>query len=123
MVSDIATKKMTHNNGPLKSKKCVPCEDKTPPLSHNESVELQEELDTWSLVEDIAIEKTLKFKDFKEAIAFVRKVADIAETEGHHPDISIHDYNKVTFRLSTHSIGGLSENDFILAAKIDAIRA
>ena len=65
------------------------------------------------------ISKEYKFQDFIGAINFVNKVADIAEMEGHHPDIQIH-YNKVVLELWTHAIGGLSENDFILAAKVDA---
>ncbi len=99
--------------------KCKPCEEKTDALSKNESEHLKETLNEWSLIEDTHIEKTLKFKDFKEALAFVNKVGVIAEEEGHHPDIKIHNFNKVTLTLSTHSIGGLSENDFILASKID----
>lgn len=66
------------------------------------------------------ITKEFKFKNFVEAMKFVGRVADIAEQEGHHPDIHIH-YNKVRFDIWTHAIGGLSENDFILAAKIDAL--
>lgn len=64
------------------------------------------------------ITKKFKFKNFKEAMAFINKVAELAESEGHHPDIFIF-YNRVKFELSTHAIGGLSENDFILAAKIN----
>jgi len=64
------------------------------------------------------IKKTFVFKDFLEAVEFVNKIADIAEAEGHHPDICIHSYKKVDVELTTHAIGGLSENDFILAAKI-----
>ncbi len=65
------------------------------------------------------ISKLYKFADFIGAINFVNNIAEIAESEGHHPDININ-YNKVTLELSTHAIGGLSENDFILAAKVDA---
>lgn len=110
-----------NNSDELLKKKCKPCEEKTGALSHDESVNLKEKIDEWSLIEDTHIEKTLKFKDFKEALAFVNKIGVVAEDEGHHPDIKIHDWNKVTLTLSTHSIGGLSENDFILAAKIDEI--
>ncbi len=109
------------NEEKLSDKKCKPCEEKDGALSSIEAKHLKEELDQWSMVEDIFLEKTLQFKDFKRAVDFVNKVAEIAENEGHHPDISIHSWNKVTFKLSTHSIGGLSENDFILASKIDAI--
>lgn len=110
-----------NNNEELSKKNCKPCEEKTGALSHAQSENLKEKIDEWSLIEDTHIEKTLKFKDFKEALAFVNKIGVIAETEGHHPDIKIHNWNKVTLTLSTHSIGGLSENDFILASKIDEL--
>lgn len=105
----------------LASKHCVPCEGGTKPLDHIQNTEHLVELDKWNLIDDIAIEKTLLFKDFREALAFVNKVGAIAEMEQHHPDISIFSWNKVKVRLSTHAINGLSDNDFILAAKIDEI--
>jgi len=105
----------------LARKKCVPCEDKTGKLGTNQSVELLEELDHWKIIDDKAIEKTLQFKDFASALSFVNKVGEIAEKENHHPDIAIFNWNKVKFTLSTHAIDGLSENDFILAAKIDEL--
>lgn len=77
------------------------------------------EVPQWTQKEN-KIERVFKFSDFKEAMVFVNKVADIAEGEGHHPDIGI-SYNKVTIVLWTHAIGGLSLNDFILAAKIDGV--
>ncbi|MEI7709427.1 MAG: 4a-hydroxytetrahydrobiopterin dehydratase [bacterium] len=74
----------------------------------------------WTMdVDAKMISKEFKFQDFIGAINFVERVADVAEMEGHHPDIHIH-YNKVLLELTTHAIGGLSENDFIVAAKIDA---
>lgn len=107
----------------LAKKRCVPCEDKTgeSKLGHNAVAELSHELDRWNIIDDARIEKSLRFKDFAAALAFVNTVAAIAETENHHPDIHLTEWNKVTLSLSTHSIGGLSENDFILAAKIDEI--
>lgn len=78
-----------------------------------------QELDGWEL-EDIKIRKTFKFDDFAGSMAFVSKLAAVAEEQGHHPDMAIH-YNKVEITLWTHSIGGLSINDFILAAKIDEV--
>jgi 4a-hydroxytetrahydrobiopterin dehydratase len=105
----------------MNNKKCKPCEEKTQPLSRVESESLKEKINEWSLIEDTYIEKTLKFKDFAEALSFVNKVGSIAEKENHHPDIKIHNWNKVTITLSTHSINGLSENDFILAEKIDEL--
>ena len=77
------------------------------------------ELSGWAL-EDGKLERDFKFKDFAEAMKFVNKVAEVAEAEGHHPDIRI-SYNKVNIVLWTHAMGGLSRNDFILAAKIDTI--
>ncbi len=105
----------------LLKKKCIPCEDKNiKPLSRANAQDYLDELSGWSLSEDAKrISKEFKFRDFIGAINFVERVADVAEMEGHHPDIHIH-YNKVLIELWTHSIGGLSENDFIVATKIDA---
>lgn len=74
----------------------------------------------WQVEDGKKIEKKFKFKDFKEAMSFVNKVAELAETEGHHPDIEI-SYNKVQIELTTHAIGGLSTNDFIVASKIELL--
>lgn len=107
----------------LSAKHCVPCEDKNSAYLLEKSVrhELLDELSDWSFsASEKAIFKEFVFKDFVKAISFVNQVADIAETEGHHPDISIW-YNRVRLELSTHSQGGLTQNDFILAAKIDDI--
>jgi 4a-hydroxytetrahydrobiopterin dehydratase len=105
----------------LLKKKCVPCEKRgMKPMDRAEAQDYIDENPDWILSEDAKkISKEFKFADFIGAINFVNLVADIAEEEGHHPDISVH-YNKVTLELWTHAIGGLSENDFILAAKIDA---
>ena len=83
---------------------------------------LRNELKDWVDVGKKQIEKEYKFKNFKEALEFVNKVGELAESEGHHPDINLHGWNKVKLTLSTHAIGGLSENDFILASKIDRVR-
>ncbi len=118
------------NKNDLLKKKCVPCEGGVPPLSHEEITRYLENVPGWELYEEKSenlkktglgskIFKRYKFKDFIGAINFVNEVAEMAEEEGHHPDININ-YNKVVLELSTHAIGGLSENDFILAAKIDA---
>lgn len=97
----------------------MPCEGGVKPLSKADAEDYLDEISGWTLDEKAQkISKEFKFKDFIEAIDFVGRVADVAEEEGHHPDIHIF-YNKVLLELSTHSIGGLSENDFILAAKID----
>jgi 4a-hydroxytetrahydrobiopterin dehydratase len=106
--------------GDLTKKKCVPCEGGVKPLTPDEyGAYLRTTLSGWTDVNTVKIEKDYKFKDFKEALAFVNKVGQIAESEGHHPDISLHDWNKVKLTLTTHAIKGLSENDFILASKID----
>lgn len=103
----------------LTKKHCVPCESGDPPLPDEKEDELIKEVSGWQLSrgEPHTISRQFKFKDFAEAMKFVNKVADIAEEEGHHPDIYIF-YNKVKLDLYTHAVGGLSENDFILAAKI-----
>ncbi|MBI2098702.1 MAG: 4a-hydroxytetrahydrobiopterin dehydratase [Candidatus Wildermuthbacteria bacterium] len=102
----------------LVSKKCVPCEGGTPPLEAEKIQEYLKEVEGWEAREGKMITRRFTFKSFREAIDFVNRVAGLAEREGHHPDIIIR-YNKVTLELSTHAIGGLSENDFILASKID----
>lgn len=105
----------------LTTKKCVACEGGTPPLSLEQVEEYKAQLKTdWIAEGNKKIEKKFTFQDFKEAMAFVNNIADLAEEEGHHPEIEIH-YNKVEIELSTHAIGGLSENDFILAAKIEQL--
>ena len=103
----------------LLKKKCIPCEGGAMPLRVEEAQEYLKELPDWILdSKGKKISKEFKFQDFVGAMDFVGKIADIAEKEGHHPDIHVF-YNKVLLELSTHAIGGLSENDFIIAAKID----
>lgn len=106
----------------LPKKKCIPCEKKsTPPLAGQQLQDYLDEVHHWALSPDAKkIYREFKFKDFVQTMAFVDRVADVAEEEGHHPDIHIF-YNKVTFELWTHAIGGLSENDFIMASKIDML--
>ncbi|HVO29074.1 MAG TPA: 4a-hydroxytetrahydrobiopterin dehydratase [Candidatus Paceibacterota bacterium] len=104
----------------LAKKKCVPCEGGALPLTQNIVAELSKQTPAWKIDGNKKISREFKFKDFKEAMAFVNKVAEIAEAEEHHPDIYIF-YNLVRLELSTHAIGGLSENDFILAAKSDVL--
>ena len=101
----------------LTKKKCVPCEAGTPPLEEEKVNEFLKEIPEWAL-KDGHLYKKFKFKNFVEAIKFVNKIAEVAESEGHHPDFSVH-YSKVEIEIWTHAIKGLSENDFILAAKID----
>ncbi len=105
----------------LAQKKCVACESGMPPLSRDEAMILMKQLQGWTLSGDARwISKEFKFKDFKEALAFTDKVGAIAEDEGHHPDIQL-SWGKVIVELTTHNIKGLSENDFIVAAKVDKI--
>ena len=106
----------------LKDKKCVPCEGNSAPISHPEAERLMLEIEGWEFNDaGTAIEKNYVFANFDKAMDFVNMVADIAEFEGHHPNISV-SFNKVRLTATTHAIKGLSENDFILAAKIDGIR-
>jgi len=101
----------------LAQKKCAPCEVGGSPLPAEDARRLAKGVPGWTLGEK-AIEREFKFKDFKGAMEFVNKVADIANEQDHHPDIYI-SYNMVRLTLSTHKVGGLSANDFILAAKIN----
>ncbi len=106
----------------LKNKKCVPCEGGVRPLSAAEAREFLKEIGEWVLTPDAtSIEREFVCKDFVDAVLFITDIAHVAEEEGHHPDINLHDYHLVTVTLSTHAIKGLSENDFILAAKIDQV--
>lgn len=106
----------------LLNKKCVPCEGGVAPLGEAEAHKYMAEVLGWDLVEaGKKIEKNFKFKDFTAALKFVNQVGELAEAEGHHPDIKLHHWNQVSLSLSTHAIGGLSENDFILAAKVDRL--
>lgn len=106
----------------LANKKCIPCSKGTPPLKGKELMALIQALGgSWRLIGDKQIEKDFIFKDFALALSFTNKVGAIAEKEGHHPDIYL-SYGKVKITLWTHKIGGLSESDFILAAKIDIIQ-
>ncbi|MEK7093154.1 MAG: 4a-hydroxytetrahydrobiopterin dehydratase [Patescibacteria group bacterium] len=105
----------------LAQKKCVACEGGTAPMSRAEAETLVKQLQGWTLSGDRQwISKEFTFKDFAEAIGFANKIADIAESEGHHPDLQVR-WGKVVVELTTHSVKGLSENDFILAAKVDKI--
>lgn len=109
-------------NDPLHNKKCRPCEGGVEALTPEQVGHLILQVPEWGADSDASvIARTFTFKNFKDAIVFVNKVARIAEDEDHHPDIFLHGYKHVTISLTTHAIGGLSENDFIVAAKIDAL--
>jgi 4a-hydroxytetrahydrobiopterin dehydratase len=107
----------------LTTKKCQACTEWTPVLTGEKLGEMMGKVShEWKLGDDEKkISRELVFKNFVEAVGFVNKLADLAEEEGHHPDILIYSYKKVRVTLYTHKIGGLSENDFILAAKMDKL--
>lgn len=102
----------------LAKKHCTACDGSIPPLTPEEILTLSRELSDWTVIENKKIEKEWKFKDFKQALHFTNKIGEIAEAEGHHPDIFLA-WGKVKVTLWTHAINGLSQNDFILASKID----
>ncbi len=105
----------------LTDKKCVACEGGIPPLTREEIATFQPQVPEWKVAEDgLSISREFAFKDFKTALAFADKIGALAEEEGHHPELAV-SWGKVGVHLTTHAIKGLSENDFILAAKIDAI--
>lgn len=105
----------------LTNEKCVACEGDVPPLTREESEALLVETPGWSLNEAATeISRSYTFKDFAAALEFVNTVGAIAEVDGHHPDIHLTGWNKVRIDLTTNAIKGLSRNDFIVAAKIDA---
>ena len=112
-----AKKAPARKTSSLTKKKCIPCDGNVPKLTKKEIAKLLPEVEGWE-VRDDKLHKHLKFFDFVEAIDFVNAMAEIAEDEGHHPDFSVH-FNEVDVTIWTHAIDGLSENDFILAAKID----
>lgn len=105
----------------LASKTCVPCRGGIPPLTEEKARELLAQTPAWSLEQGgTRLKRRFEFRDFKAAMGFVNRVAEIAEAQGHHPDIAIH-WNTVDLEMWTHKIGGLHENDFILAAKVDRL--
>lgn len=101
----------------LANKQCKPCEGGVPPLSPDEASKLTQQLEGWSLANN-KISKTFEFKNYYQTMAFVNAVAWISHREDHHPDMAV-GYNKCHIEYTTHAINGLSENDFICAAKID----
>ena len=106
----------------LRNKKCVPCEGGVPPVPRERALKLLEELPGWQLTDDgIRIRREWTVTNFLAAMDFFQRVAAVAEQEGHHPDLHLVGYRHVAIELWTHAIGGLSENDFICAAKIEAL--
>jgi 4a-hydroxytetrahydrobiopterin dehydratase len=106
----------------LTSKRCVPCESGMPSLGPDEVRALSAQVPSWRVSHQgtARLEKRFSFPDFLAAIAFVNRMAQLAEAEGHHPDFCVH-YAHVDVSIWTHAVGGLSENDFILAAKLDRL--
>jgi 4a-hydroxytetrahydrobiopterin dehydratase len=105
----------------LVNQKCTPSEKGEKPIAGEEADRLLRQLDGWTLSEGKELSKEYTFPDFRQALDFVNRLGEIAESEGHHPDIYL-TWGKVRVSLSTHSIGGLSKSDFILAAKADTVR-
>ena len=103
----------------LADRKCVPCKGGQLPLEHDRIVEFLGELTGWEALDDHHLNKTWKFDDFAGALEFVNTVGEISERENHHPVIHF-TWGKVTVEVWTHKIDGLTESDFVLAAKIDA---
>jgi len=107
------------NASDLTRKNCQPCTAGTPALTEKEARALLQQLDSWTL-NDKSIIKTFAFKNYYQAIAFVNAVAWMTHREDHHPDMLV-SYNQCRVEYSTHAVGGLSENDFICAVKVDAL--
>lgn len=106
----------------LTTAKCLPCEGGVPTLDRNQAETFLDATPLWSMDADAKmISRKVSCKHFAEAMELLNKIADIAETEGHHPDLHLTGYRNVRIELTTHAIGGLSENDFIVAAKIDQL--
>lgn len=105
----------------LAQKHCVPCEGGALPLMRDASAQLLAQTPGWQIASDgLSLSREYTFRNFVEAMDFAAKITPIAEGEGHHPDLVI-GWGRVVVTLTTHAIGGLSENDFILAAKLNAI--
>lgn len=104
----------------LTEEKCLPCEGIGRTMTAAEAKAKLHEVPGWAIV-DKAIEREFQFKDFPKALAFVNRVGEIAEAEGHHPNITLHSWNKVRLSLYTHALDGLTANDFIVAAKVNTL--
>ncbi len=104
----------------LATKTCVPCRGGVPPLKGEELATLEKQVNGWKVIEEHHITRSFKFPDFLEALKFVNRVGELAEEQRHHPDIFFA-WGKVEITTWTHKISGLTESDFILAAKIDQL--
>jgi 4a-hydroxytetrahydrobiopterin dehydratase len=111
------------NMSALAEKQCVPCKGGVPPLKGTDLARLAGELNGgWQVITEHHLEKEYQFKDFREALAFTNQVGELAEAQGHHPDIYLA-WGKVKLTVWTHKINGLTESDFVLAAKADRLLA
>ena len=99
---------------------CVPCRGGVPPLAGLEIEKLVGQLEAWQVADEHHLSKTYRFKDFRESLEFVNRVGALAEQQGHHPDICF-GWGTAEIRIWTHKIDGLTESDFVLAAKIDKL--
>ncbi len=104
----------------LAERECVPCRGGVPPLKGDEIKQFSTQLQDWQVVNEHHLQKTYEFKNFRETLDFVNRVGELAETQGHHPDICF-GWGKADVTIWTHKIDGLTESDFVLAAKIDRL--
>jgi len=104
----------------LSQKHCIPCRGGIPPLKGAELHQLEQQVSGWQTVSEHHLLKTYTFPDFRTALDFVNRIGDVAESEGHHPDLCL-GWGRVDAKIWTHKIDGLTESDFILAAKIDEL--
>lgn len=105
----------------LAAKECIPCKGDVPPLKGDELRELQDQIDEdWELVDEHHLERLYEFPDFQQALDYTQKVGEMAEEQGHHPEIYL-TWGKVKLKIFTHKIDGLTESDFVWAAKADRL--
>lgn len=104
----------------LANRTCVPCRGGVPPLAGAELEELSRQVPGWDVVNEHHLRRTFRFGDFRQALDFVNRIGELAEEQGHHPDIAL-GWGRVEVTIHTHKIDGLTESDFILAAKIDRL--
>jgi len=104
----------------LAERQCVPCRGGVPPMKGDEITEMSSQLPDWQVVNEHHLQRNYRFKDFKETLDFVNRVGELAEEQGHHPDICF-GWGKADITIWTHKIDGLTESDFVLAAKIDKL--
>ena len=104
----------------LAERQCVPCRGGVPPMKGDEITEMSSQLPDWQVVNEHHLQRNYRFKDFRESLDFVTRVGELAEEQGHHPDICF-GWGKADITIWTHEIDGLTESDFVLAAKIDKL--